>query len=145
MTNLIKKTLLATPIAAIISLGFASVAFASQITPHSDLNDTPLNAQTHTATAVKTVKSRYSDYSYAPDYSYKTVNYSHGYNYKPRKPYYKNKRGYKKHKPYYKAKPSYYGKGYKHGYKPVYKSKHKPFKYGKAFRKNHKRKFRYKY
>jgi len=141
MTKLIKKTILAAPIAVIATLGFTTAAFAAvPIT----LDSAPAY---HQKLAVIDV--------IAPEYgeaiAYKTVNY----NYKRRRSHYKSQHRHNSYNPYYKSKPvysepvyskpAYYGKGYTYGYKPSYKSKFKSFGHKKSFRKGFKSKFHYKY
>lgn len=116
MTKLIKKTILAAPIAAIATLGFAATAFAAT---SFSANHAPLSVSK--ITVVDT---------HAADYAYKTANYGYGYKYTPRKSYYKGKSYKKSYSPYYK---------------PVYKTKHKSFGHSKGFSKSLKRKIQYKY
>lgn len=147
MTKLIKKTILATPIAVIATFGFAATAFAAS----SISNDRAFDHQDSRIIINTSVNDAPYDYGYTANTAYKTVNY----NYKPRRSYYKSKRRHNSYKPYYKSKPyykpksSYYGKTYKHGHKfghhPRHRSKFKSFGHKKSFRKGHKSRFHYKY
>ena len=119
MTTLMKKTMLATPIAAIATFGFASAAFAAAPHAHApkaaiQINANILTTGTHLKANNKVAK-----------FAYKVT---------PRKTIIVKKRGLISYTPIYKAKPSIYGKTYSYGYKPVYTPKLKTLKRAKALK-----------
>jgi len=111
MTKLIKKTILAAPIVAIATLGFASTAFAA--TPSVVVSKHIVHVTPNVLTTGTHLKR-----------SPKIANFVSKAT--PRRSFFTPKRVIKSYTPIYKVKPKY-GKSYNYGYKSIYGSKLKPF------------------